>query len=47
MKAYDRIILRNNERMLWMTYADNVGSGASGLVVQTMSVHLGVDDCGG
>ncbi|QLQ24683.1 MAG: N-acetyl-gamma-glutamyl-phosphate reductase [Dechloromonas sp.] len=40
----DLFVFGNGERMLLVARLDNLGKGASGAAVQSMNVHLGVDE---
>ena len=40
----DLFVFGNEERMLVVTRLDNLGKGASGAAVQSMNVHLGVEE---
>jgi len=40
----DLFVFGNDERMLLVARLDNLGKGASGAAVQSMNVHLGVDE---
>jgi N-acetyl-gamma-glutamyl-phosphate reductase len=40
----DLFVFGNEERMLLIARLDNLGKGASGAAVQSMNVHLGVDE---
>jgi N-acetyl-gamma-glutamyl-phosphate reductase len=40
----DLLVFGNEERMLLVARLDNLGKGASGAAVQSMNVHLGVDE---
>lgn len=40
----DICVFGNEERMLIMTRIDNLGKGASGAAVQSMNIHLGVEE---
>jgi N-acetyl-gamma-glutamyl-phosphate reductase len=40
----DLFVFGNAERMLLVARLDNLGKGASGAAVQSMNVHLGVDE---
>ncbi len=43
----DLFVFGNEERMLVVARLDNLGKGASGAAVQSMNVHLGVDEKSG
>jgi N-acetyl-gamma-glutamyl-phosphate reductase len=40
----DVFVFGNEERMLVVARLDNLGKGASGAAVQSMNIHLGVDE---
>ena len=40
----DIAVFGNDERMLVVGRLDNLGKGASGAAVQSMNVHLGIDE---
>ena len=43
----DLFVFGNAERMLLVARLDNLGKGASGAAVQSMNVHLGIDESAG
>ena len=43
----DLFVFGNAERMLLIARLDNLGKGASGAAVQSMNVHLGIDESAG
>jgi N-acetyl-gamma-glutamyl-phosphate reductase len=40
----DLFVFANESQLLLMARLDNLGKGASGAAVQSMNVHLGVDE---
>ena len=40
----DIFVFANGDQVLLMARLDNLGKGASGAAVQSMNVHLGVDE---
>ena len=40
----DLFVFANESQVLLMSRLDNLGKGASGAAVQTMNVHLGLDE---
>lgn len=40
----DLFVFANGEQVLLMARLDNLGKGASGAAVQSMNVHLGVEE---
>jgi N-acetyl-gamma-glutamyl-phosphate reductase len=40
----DLFVFANDSQLLLMARLDNLGKGASGAAVQSMNVHLGVDE---
>ena len=43
----DIFVFGNDERMVLITRLDNLGKGASGTAVQSMNVHLGIEEVKG
>jgi N-acetyl-gamma-glutamyl-phosphate reductase len=43
----DLFVFANDTQVLLMARLDNLGKGASGAAVQTMNVHLGIDEATG
>ena len=40
----DLFVFGNDERMVVVARLDNLGKGASGAAVQSMNIHLGVEE---
>ena len=43
----DLFVFGNDERILVVARLDNLGKGASGAAVQSMNIHLGIDEATG